>query len=254
MIVFTSDHGDYLGDHWMGEKDLFHDVSVKVPLIIYDPTPQRTRRAAPCPMPSSKPSIWRRHSSSISAARRRSISWKAARCCRSWRARRRARWRALRLLRIRLRHAGAARDARPAAARLPAVHGLRRPLQADARGWFPADAVRSRDRPARTRTTSAKTQAYADVRDRLQAALVHWSLTGHNAVTMPDGRILAYQEQGLQLKAGVIIGYLGRSRTCIRPCGCWWAAEAQLACYPGVSASARIPGTHVTASDDIESS
>mgnify|MGYP001984153158 FL=1 len=37
MIVFTSDHGDYLGDHWMGEKDLFHDQSVKVPLIIYDP-------------------------------------------------------------------------------------------------------------------------------------------------------------------------------------------------------------------------
>ena len=40
MIVFTSDHGDYLGDHWMGEKDLFHDVSVKVPLIIYDPSPE----------------------------------------------------------------------------------------------------------------------------------------------------------------------------------------------------------------------
>ncbi|MFT4793054.1 MAG: arylsulfatase A-like enzyme [Paracoccaceae bacterium] len=37
MIVLTSDHGDYLGDHWMGEKDLFHDPSVKVPLIIYDP-------------------------------------------------------------------------------------------------------------------------------------------------------------------------------------------------------------------------
>ncbi len=37
MIVITSDHGDYLGDHWMGEKDLFHDQSVKVPLIIYDP-------------------------------------------------------------------------------------------------------------------------------------------------------------------------------------------------------------------------
>lgn len=40
MIVFTSDHGDYLGDHWMGEKDLFHDQSVKVPLIIYDPRSQ----------------------------------------------------------------------------------------------------------------------------------------------------------------------------------------------------------------------
>jgi arylsulfatase A-like enzyme len=37
MIVFTSDHGDYLGDHWLGEKDLFHEQSVKVPLIIYDP-------------------------------------------------------------------------------------------------------------------------------------------------------------------------------------------------------------------------
>ena len=37
MIVFTSDHGDYLGDHWLGEKDLFHDVSVRVPLIVYDP-------------------------------------------------------------------------------------------------------------------------------------------------------------------------------------------------------------------------
>lgn len=37
MIVFTSDHGDYLGDHWMGEKELFHEVSVRVPLIICDP-------------------------------------------------------------------------------------------------------------------------------------------------------------------------------------------------------------------------
>lgn len=37
MIVFTSDHGDYLGDHWMGDKDYFHDPSVKIPLIIVDP-------------------------------------------------------------------------------------------------------------------------------------------------------------------------------------------------------------------------
>jgi arylsulfatase A-like enzyme len=37
MIVLTSDHGDYLGDHWLGEKDLFHNPSVKVPMIIYDP-------------------------------------------------------------------------------------------------------------------------------------------------------------------------------------------------------------------------
>ena len=40
LIVFTSDHGDYLGDHWMGEKDLFHEPSVKIPLIICDPSPE----------------------------------------------------------------------------------------------------------------------------------------------------------------------------------------------------------------------
>ena len=40
MIVLTSDHGDYLGDHWLGEKDLFHDPSVRVPMIVYDPRAQ----------------------------------------------------------------------------------------------------------------------------------------------------------------------------------------------------------------------
>ncbi len=40
VIVLTSDHGDYLGDHWLGEKDLFHDASAKVPLIVYDPSPE----------------------------------------------------------------------------------------------------------------------------------------------------------------------------------------------------------------------
>lgn len=40
LIVATSDHGDYLGDHWLGEKDLFHEPSVKVPLIVYDPAPE----------------------------------------------------------------------------------------------------------------------------------------------------------------------------------------------------------------------
>ncbi|MYK32001.1 MAG: sulfatase-like hydrolase/transferase [Boseongicola sp. SB0670_bin_30] len=39
MIVFTSDHGDYFGDHWMGDKDFFHDAAVKVPLIVADPDP-----------------------------------------------------------------------------------------------------------------------------------------------------------------------------------------------------------------------
>ena len=39
VLVVTSDHGDYLGDHWLGEKDLFHEVSVKVPMVISHPDP-----------------------------------------------------------------------------------------------------------------------------------------------------------------------------------------------------------------------
>jgi arylsulfatase A-like enzyme len=38
LIVFCSDHGDYLGDHFLGEKELFHDTVSKTPLIIYDPS------------------------------------------------------------------------------------------------------------------------------------------------------------------------------------------------------------------------
>ncbi|NOX30619.1 MAG: sulfatase-like hydrolase/transferase, partial [Actinobacteria bacterium] len=38
MIVFTSDHGDYMGDHWMGEKDYLHDSAIRVPLIVVDPS------------------------------------------------------------------------------------------------------------------------------------------------------------------------------------------------------------------------
>jgi len=40
MIIMSSDHGDNLGDHWLGEKDLFFDCSAKIPLIIADPSPE----------------------------------------------------------------------------------------------------------------------------------------------------------------------------------------------------------------------
>jgi arylsulfatase A-like enzyme len=45
LIVFTSDHGDYLGDHWLGEKELFHEPSVKIPLVIYSPEAGAARGA-----------------------------------------------------------------------------------------------------------------------------------------------------------------------------------------------------------------
>jgi arylsulfatase A-like enzyme len=38
LIAITADHGDYFGDHWLGEKDLFHDPAAKIPLIIMDPS------------------------------------------------------------------------------------------------------------------------------------------------------------------------------------------------------------------------
>lgn len=40
LIVLTSDHGGYLGDHWLGEKELFHEESVRIPMIVFDPSPE----------------------------------------------------------------------------------------------------------------------------------------------------------------------------------------------------------------------
>ncbi|MGE0715830.1 MAG: alkaline phosphatase family protein [Alphaproteobacteria bacterium] len=37
MIVFTADHGDFLGDHWLGEKEIFHEEAIRVPFIVVDP-------------------------------------------------------------------------------------------------------------------------------------------------------------------------------------------------------------------------
>ena len=37
LIVFTSDHGEFLGDRGLGEKELFYDEIVRVPLIVADP-------------------------------------------------------------------------------------------------------------------------------------------------------------------------------------------------------------------------
>ena len=39
IVVLTSDHGDYLGDHWLGEKELFYDAAARIPMIVADPDP-----------------------------------------------------------------------------------------------------------------------------------------------------------------------------------------------------------------------
>ena len=38
--MFTSDHGDFLGDHWLGEKEHFFDTVQRVPLILTEHTPE----------------------------------------------------------------------------------------------------------------------------------------------------------------------------------------------------------------------
>lgn len=40
LVIITADHGDLLGDHWLGEKELFYDVVQRVPMIVYDPSEQ----------------------------------------------------------------------------------------------------------------------------------------------------------------------------------------------------------------------
>jgi arylsulfatase A-like enzyme len=43
LILFTSDHGDFLGDRGLGEKELFYDEIVRIPFLLYDPSPQADR-------------------------------------------------------------------------------------------------------------------------------------------------------------------------------------------------------------------
>jgi arylsulfatase A-like enzyme len=44
LVVFTSDHGDFLGDHWLGEKEHFFDTVQRVPLIVAAPGAVAGRR------------------------------------------------------------------------------------------------------------------------------------------------------------------------------------------------------------------
>jgi arylsulfatase A-like enzyme len=43
LIVFTSDHGDFLGDHWLGEKEVFYEQAIRIPLIVVDPDARADR-------------------------------------------------------------------------------------------------------------------------------------------------------------------------------------------------------------------
>lgn len=40
LIIFSSDHGDYMGDHYLLDKAHFFDATMRVPLIVRDPSAQ----------------------------------------------------------------------------------------------------------------------------------------------------------------------------------------------------------------------
>ena len=92
MIVVCSDHGDYLGDHWLGEKELFHEESVRTPPPSFTiPTLRRMYRAEKQTNILWRPSISSRLSSMPVAARLRITFSKGGHCCIACAARKPAR-------------------------------------------------------------------------------------------------------------------------------------------------------------------
>ncbi len=205
LIVFTSDHGDYLGDHWLGEKDFFHDCTVKVPLIVVDPSPEAdvTRGTASdalveaidlvpsfveycggTPLPNviegrsllpllrgEGPVNWRRVIFSeydYSMLEARLILSQPIRDCRLFMVFD-GRWKYIHAIGF-----------RPLLFDLQIDPGELRDLGADPR--------------------------FASERARLKEALLDWALEDHNRITMPDERIAGYAT-GRQLRTGIVIGY-----------------------------------------------
>ena len=205
MIVFTSDHGDYLGDHWLGEKDFFHDCTVKVPLIVADPSPaaDATRGAVTDMLVEAidlvpsfieycggtvKPHVVEGRSMLPLLHGETPADW---RCCVVSEY-------DYAMLEARLTLQQPIRDCRLFMVfdgRWKYVHATGfRPLLFDLR----SDPLELRDLGA--------DPVYADERGRLREALLGWALADHNRITTGDARIASYAN-GQQLRSGILIGY-----------------------------------------------
>jgi len=205
MIVFTSDHGDYLGDHWLGEKDLFHEASAKVPLIIADPSPAAdATRGSVCDALVEAidlaPSFieWFGGTPPAHILEGRSLlPWLHGAPPASWRE-----------------YVFSEYDYSMQDARLT----LHQPI-ADCRlfmvfdgrwkyihatGFRPMLFDLATD-PSEFRDLGAD-PAHAGERARMKDALHRWALRDHNRITMPDARIARYAG-GAQLAGGIVIGY-----------------------------------------------
>jgi arylsulfatase A-like enzyme len=205
LIAFTSDHGDYLGDHWLGEKDLFHEPSVKVPLIVCDPSPEADRaRGSVCDELVESIDLAPTFLDALGA------DWQSQSHCLEGRSLRPfligetpAQWRRYAvseddysLLPVGERLGLEPRDARLfmiADKRWKYVHAIGfRPMLYD----LEADASELRDLGA--------DPAYAEERARLAAALHHWSLRQSQRTTRSEAEMRA--ARGEAPRHGILIG------------------------------------------------
>ncbi|MGY4283002.1 arylsulfatase A-like enzyme [Bradyrhizobium sp. LM2.7] len=141
MIVFTSDHGDYLGDHWNGREG-------PVPRTVGEDPADRHRSidGRGCDARHAMRRTGRRHRSRADFRRLFRRQGAGTHPRRTFAAAAAARADAVRLaqgriLRIRLRHAGRPAEIESADRALPPVHGVRRPLEVHPRLRLPSDAV-----------------------------------------------------------------------------------------------------------------
>jgi arylsulfatase A-like enzyme len=209
LVVFTSDHGDYLGDHWLGEKDFFHDCTVKVPLIVADPSPASgaTRGTATDALVEAidlVPSFVEYCGGTVKPhiVEGRSLlpllhgavpgRWRQAVFSEYDYA----------MLEARLTLNQPIRDCRLFMVfdgRWKYIHATGfRPLLFDL-ARDPGELVDLGGDPA-----------FAGECERLRAALLDWALSDHARITMPDARIEAYAK-GQQLRSGILIGYRDES-------------------------------------------
>jgi len=205
MIVFTSDHGDYLGDHWLGEKDLFHDCSARIPLIIADPSPEADRtRGTTCDALVEAIDLAPTFIQFFGGTPKPNIlegaalqPWLHGTTPPTWR-----------------RHAFSEYDY----AMQPARITLGQPIP-DCRLFMVFDGrwkyIHATGYPPMLYDLATDPNEYTDLgrdsryepeRTRLATALLDWSLRDHNRITMPNQRIAAYAD-GAQVKMGILIGY-----------------------------------------------
>lgn len=205
MIVFTSDHGDYLGDHWMGEKDLFHDASAKIPLIVIDPSREAdATRGTVCDALVEAIDLaptfidWFGGVPPDHILEGRSLMpWLRGETPANWRKVAFSEYDyAMQDVRLKLNQPiEQCRLFMVFDGRWKYIHATGfRPMLYD----LASDPQELVDR--------GEDASCADVMARLQAALFDWALHPKMHITTPNAKIAAYADQQLQVKNGVLIG------------------------------------------------